>query len=56
MQHGALALASTNGLAISSDGSNGTLSFSGPQSAISALASGVVYTPANEDEGDYPLT
>ena len=57
VQHGALALASTNGLAISSDGSNGTLSFSGSQSAISAaLASGVVYTPADEYEGDDPLT
>jgi VCBS repeat-containing protein len=44
--HGALALASTAGLAGDIDGSNGTLSFTGSQADINAaLASGLTYTP-----------
>jgi hypothetical protein len=55
--HGTLALGSTSGLTVTSDGSTGTLAFSGSQADISnALASGVIYTPANEYEADDPLT
>jgi len=55
--HGTLALGSTNGLTVTSNGSNGTLAFSGSQSAISAaLVSGVIYTPTSEYEASDILT
>ena len=53
--HGTLALHSSSGLSGTLTGA--TLSFTGSQSAIStALASGVIYTPANEYEGADTLT
>jgi hypothetical protein len=55
--HGALALGSSTGLTIISNGSNGTLAFSGTAANISAaLASGVIYTPTIEYAGPDTLT
>ncbi|HEY1546062.1 MAG TPA: FG-GAP-like repeat-containing protein, partial [Xanthobacteraceae bacterium] len=55
--HGALTLGSTAGLTITSDGTNGTLAFSGSQASISAaLAGGVTYTPAGAFTGTDTLT
>jgi choice-of-anchor C domain-containing protein len=55
VSHGALSLNSVAGLvALDSNGSDGTISYAGPQASINAaLASGVVYAPAaNYSGGD----
>ena len=54
--HGTLSLASTTGLTITSNGSSGTLTFSGSQSDINAALTGLSYLPASNYNGSDTLT
>ena len=57
VHHGMLAFSNANGLTGDLDGSDGTISLTGSQSAINAaLANGVVYTPESNYSGLSQLT
>ena len=51
VNEGTLALAETSGLTITTNGSHGTLTFSGSSGDVSVALASVVYTPLHEYEG-----